>query len=179
MGYPNSWMVYKFTRENPIHMDDDWWYPYDLGNLHLVRCLPLFEDFICSELNQFNQQLDKSAISSHSAMFKLHVFDVSEIRRSPLIHVHQGRGSKPCPSIRFRPCGPCSPCRRHRHRKLLRCAPGDDSDVQVQNRWINQHVRGERCLNLEVYPKMHGFIGKMIFRWIYHQKCLDQAFYSI
>ena len=24
-----------FVRENPIKMDDDWRYPYDLGNLHL------------------------------------------------------------------------------------------------------------------------------------------------
>ena len=24
-----------FTKENPTKMDDDWGYPYDLGNLHI------------------------------------------------------------------------------------------------------------------------------------------------
>ena len=33
-GYPNSWIV--FVRENPTEMDDNWGYPYDLGNLQIL-----------------------------------------------------------------------------------------------------------------------------------------------
>ena len=26
-----------FVRDNPMKMDDDWGYPYDLGNLHMFK----------------------------------------------------------------------------------------------------------------------------------------------
>ena len=32
MGVPLKWMVY--VMENPTKMDENWGYPYDLGNLH-------------------------------------------------------------------------------------------------------------------------------------------------
>ena len=42
-GYPDSWLV--FVGEHPIDMDEDWGYPYDLGNLHLRSvswwCIPM------------------------------------------------------------------------------------------------------------------------------------------
>ena len=37
-GYPNAW----FLRENPMKMNDDWGYPYDLGNLHIMYIYPSF-----------------------------------------------------------------------------------------------------------------------------------------
>ena len=33
-GYPHSWMVYK--EKSHLQMDDDWGYPHDSGNLHMI-----------------------------------------------------------------------------------------------------------------------------------------------
>ena len=35
-------MVYKFIRDNPTNMDDDWGYPYDYGNLQMWMCFSSF-----------------------------------------------------------------------------------------------------------------------------------------